>query len=278
MTMIGALKPRPKPSDNQSEEVDDTSEPMEIENESAKRTLRKRKEKVPKHLKREANPQELENFKKRVLKIPTDRPFEEVYFTHMLWMFFRETRVTDADIEKMFNQVRDELKNKVTLKKKSDPGEFIIPCRIKSIEFTRALCDTGASASIIPKFIADHLGLKIESTKEFFCFVDCSRKSSLGITKDLEVQIGNALVPVDFHVLDIKFYWNSSLLLGRGFLATVGAVCDLQTNKMCLTLIKQKIYYDPVKIVKQHKSCNQPPDEAKLVADCYCEVEYETEY
>ncbi|XP_056846085.1 uncharacterized protein LOC130497118 [Raphanus sativus] len=187
-------------------------------------------------------------------------------------MFFRETRVTEADIEEIFNQIRDELK------KKSDHGEFIISCHIKGIEFTHALCDTRASASILPKVMADHLGLKVEPTKEFFCFVDCSRKIFLGIIRDLEVQIGNALVPVDFHVLDIKLNWNFSLLLGRAFLATVGAVCDLQTDKVCLTLINPKICYDPVKVVKPQTSCKQPPNEAKLVATCYCEVEYETEY
>ncbi|KAF2543790.1 hypothetical protein F2Q70_00035648 [Brassica cretica] len=49
------------------------------------------------------------------------------------------------------------------------------------------------------------------------------KRSSGGIVRDLEVQIGNALVPVDFHVLDIKLNWNSSLLLERAFLSTVGA-------------------------------------------------------
>ncbi|KAF2587925.1 hypothetical protein F2Q70_00038600 [Brassica cretica] len=45
--------------------------------------------------------------------------------------------------------------------------------------------------------------------------------NSGGIIRNLEVQIGNALVPVDFHVLDIKLNWNSSLLLGRAFMATL---------------------------------------------------------
>ncbi|KAF3540415.1 hypothetical protein F2Q69_00023261 [Brassica cretica] len=51
--------------------------------------------------------------------------------------------------------------------------------------------------------------------------MDCSQRSSGGVVRDLEVQIDNALVPVDFHVLDIKLNWNSSLLLGRAFLSTV---------------------------------------------------------
>ena len=52
--------------------------------------------------------------------------------------------------------------------------------------------------------MADQLGLTIEPSTESFTFVDLSEKRSGGIIRDLEVQIGNALVPVDFHVLDIK--------------------------------------------------------------------------
>ncbi|KAF2550074.1 hypothetical protein F2Q68_00034037 [Brassica cretica] len=37
----------------------------------------------------------------------------------------------------------------------------------------------------------------------------------------------------------------SSLLRGRDFMATVGAVCNIHTNKMCLTLIDKNIFYDP---------------------------------
>ena len=75
-----------------------------------------------------------------------------------------------------------------------------------------------------------------------------------GIVKNLEVQIGNSLVPVDFHVLDIKLDWNSSLLLGRAFMAIVGAVCNMQTNQLCLTLTNPIIYYDPVRVVKTKTS------------------------
>ena len=78
--------------------------------------------------------------------------------------------------------------------------------------------------------MADHLGLKVEPSKESLTFVDCSQRSSGGIVRDVEVQIGNALVPVDFHVLDIKLNWNSSLLLGIAFTLTVGAVCNMRTN------------------------------------------------
>ena len=72
--------------------------------------------------------------------------------------------------------------------------------------------------------------------------------------RDLEVQIGNALGPVDFHVLDIKLNWNSSLLLGRAFLSTVGAVCNMQTNHLCLTLIDPHVHNNPVPVMKPQMS------------------------
>ena len=119
-------------------------------------------------------------------------------------MLFRETREIEEDIRRMFCEAREQMRKRVTLKKKSDPGQFAIPCTVKGIEFPHAFCDIGASVSILPRIMADHLGMQVEPSKELFTFVDCSQRNSGGIVRDLEVQIGNALVPIDFHVLDIK--------------------------------------------------------------------------
>ena len=55
---------------------------MQVDQTSEKRTLRRRKEKIPKHLKRGVNEKEMDSFTKRVLRIPLDKPFMEAYFTH----------------------------------------------------------------------------------------------------------------------------------------------------------------------------------------------------
>ncbi|KAF2612350.1 hypothetical protein F2Q70_00012309 [Brassica cretica] len=103
---LNALRPKPKPSENPPEAVrtpsDDGEDPMEEDRVLTGRTLRRRKEKVAKHLKRGANEKEKENFRKRVLRIPLDKPFEEAYYTHRLWMFFRVTREKEEDIKRMF--------------------------------------------------------------------------------------------------------------------------------------------------------------------------------
>ncbi|KAF3584820.1 hypothetical protein F2Q69_00029069 [Brassica cretica] len=241
---LNALRPKPKPSEYPPVPVrtpsDDGKDPMEEDRVPTKRTLRRRKEKVAKHLKMGANDKEKESFRKRVFRILIDKPFEDAYYTHRLWMFFRETKEKEEDIRRMFCEAREKMRMRITLKTKSDPGQFAIPCTVKGIEFPHTLCDTGASVSILPR-------------------------------------IGNALVPVDFHVLDIKLNWNSSLLLGRAFLSTVGVVCNLQTNQLCLTLIDPNAHYDPIP-VKTLQTISRRINDPGIIAACHCGAEYEMEY
>ncbi|KAG5375844.1 hypothetical protein IGI04_040440 [Brassica rapa subsp. trilocularis] len=93
---INALRPPPKPLANPPEPkpnpLNSSPESVQEEQESEGRRLRKRKEKIPKNLKREANDKEMDGFTKRVLRISIEKPFDEAYFTHRLWMFFRETK------------------------------------------------------------------------------------------------------------------------------------------------------------------------------------------
>ncbi|KAF2613916.1 hypothetical protein F2Q70_00011770 [Brassica cretica] len=127
---INALRPPPKPLANPPEPItnpsDTTPVPMKDDEATEGRRLRKRKEKIPKNLKREANEKEMDGFTKRVLKIPVEKPFDEVYYTH--W---------------------ERMKLRITLKKKSDPRKFAIPCVVKGIEFPHAPCDTGASVNLV---------------------------------------------------------------------------------------------------------------------------------
>ena len=92
------------------------------------------------------------------------------------------------------------------------------------------------------------------------------------------MQIGNAPVPVDFHVLENKQNKIHSLNLGRAFMATVGAVCNMQTNQLCLTLINPDVYYDPVRVGKPQASDTGVNTE--FIAACHSDFEddYEAEY
>ena len=98
---LNALRNPAQPSktiaDNFGQHSDDAQEFMQVDQISDRRTLRQSKEKVPRNLKREVNEKEMDSFTKSVLRIPLDKPFEEAYFTHMLGMFFKETKKDEAE-------------------------------------------------------------------------------------------------------------------------------------------------------------------------------------
>ena len=54
-------------------------------------------------------------------------------------------------------------------------------------------------------------------------------------------------------------------------MATVGAVCYMQTNQLCLTLIGPNIDYDPVRFVKPQTSYVEIWDDPSFIAVCRCD-------
>ncbi|KAF3484978.1 hypothetical protein F2Q69_00052694 [Brassica cretica] len=154
---------------------------------------------------------------------------------------------------------------------KDEPAYICLPEHVSSFTQTKLVLEIYTKDEINEMFYG------VEPSQELFTFVDCSQKNSGGIVRDLEVQIGNALVPVDFHVLDIKLNWNSSLLLGRAFLSTVGAVCNLQTNQLCLTLIDPNAHYDPIP-VKPPQTIPRRINDPGIIAACHCGAEYKSDY
>ena len=66
--------------------------------------------------------------------------------------------------------------------KKRDPGCPIIPCSIGSLMFERALCDLGASVSVMPKNVFEKLSLpEPEPTAMCLGLADNSVRYPLGI-------------------------------------------------------------------------------------------------
>ncbi|KAF3504933.1 hypothetical protein F2Q69_00042387 [Brassica cretica] len=61
------------------------------------------------------------------------------------------------------------------------------------------------------------------------------------------------------------------------FLSTVGVVCNLQSNQLCLTLIDPHINYDPIPVKKSQTSSRRINDPG-IIAAYHCGVEYETDY
>jgi hypothetical protein len=109
------------------------------------------------------------------------------------------------------------------LEKQKDPGCPTIPCSVGSFKFEKALCDLGASVSVMPRDVFEKLRLPLEPTGMCLELGDNSIRYPLGITEDVPVKIGHHFIPVDFVVLEMGEKEKPPLILGRSFLKTVGA-------------------------------------------------------
>ncbi|CAM8923873.1 unnamed protein product [Rhodiola kirilowii] len=98
-----------------------------------------------------------------------------------------------------------------------DSWSFSIPCDIGGIIVRRALCDLGASVSIIlPR----------------------------GILKDVPVKVKNLYFPADFIVLDISEDVDIPIILGRPFLYTAKAVIDMDRGSLALRVGSERVVFD----------------------------------
>jgi hypothetical protein len=103
-------------------------------------------------------------------------------------------------------QIReDKLKQKVSIPKKLEDGwEPIIEMNVNDFD-SNALCDLGASISIMPRKNYDMLGLPpLENCYFDIPLTDVAKKKPLGRINDFLIMVNNNFVPIDFLVLDIE--------------------------------------------------------------------------
>src|ERR1044072_5308350 len=92
-----------------------------------------------------------------------------------------------------------------------------------------ALCDVGASTSVMPKRMYDMLDLKPFDTCSFGVrLVDSFVKKPLGKIDDVLIIVNYNYVPVDFTIMDTECEHSCPIILGRPFLRTVGAIIDMK--------------------------------------------------
>jgi hypothetical protein len=112
--------------------------------------------------------------------------------------------------------------------KKKDLGCPTTNGSIGDQHFNNALCDLGASVSVMPKVVFDKLHhSKLVPTLMCLQLADQSICYPIGIADDIPVKIREFFIPVDFVVLDMQPYSKVSLILGRPFLSTANAHIDV---------------------------------------------------
>ncbi|XP_074318668.1 uncharacterized protein LOC141655487 [Silene latifolia] len=137
--------------------------------------------------------------------------------------------------------------------KLEDPGSFSIPCSIQGVAIKRALCDLGASVSLMPLSIFKRLDLgDLKPTRVSLQLADRSVKFPIGVIEDVPLVVGNLVIPCDFFVMDMPEDYNVPIILGRPCLATGGAMIDVKSGKLSLQVGEDRVEFE------LHKSMDAP--------------------
>src|SRR3954463_15461783 len=115
-----------------------------------------------------------------------------------------------------------------------------------------ALCDVGASTSVMPKRMYDMFELKPFDSFSFGVrLVDSSVKKPLGKIDDVLIIVNDNHVPVDFIIMDIECEPLCPIILGRPFLRTIGVVIDMKEGNIKLQFpLKKGMEHFPRKKIK----------------------------
>jgi len=121
--------------------------------------------------------------------------------------------------------------------KKKDPGCPTIECSIGDQYFNNALCDLGASVSVMPKSVFDKLKHPpLVPTTMCLQLADQLVRYPAGIAENIPVKVREFFVPVDSVVLDMHPDLRVSLILGRLFLSTANARINVGAGEIMFEL------------------------------------------
>ncbi|KAI5406629.1 hypothetical protein KIW84_053100 [Lathyrus oleraceus] len=135
--------------------------------------------------------------------------------------------------------------------KLKDPGSFSIPCHIGKFVIDKALCDLGAGISVMPLSICKKLELgELRPTKMSVQLADRSVRYPVGILENIPVRIGQFYIPTDFIIMDIREDEVTPIILGRPFLATVGAIIYVKRGRLTFEVGEEKIEFILSKFLK----------------------------
>ncbi|KAL0434355.1 UNVERIFIED_CONTAM: hypothetical protein Slati_2769800 [Sesamum latifolium] len=122
---------------------------------------------------------------------------------------------------------------------------------LKEVLSTKKKWEGGASVNLMPYSIFEKLGMH-ELTPFIITLqlADRSIKYPRGIVKDVLVNIGKFIIPIDFIVLDMEEDKNMPLILGRHFLAMSRALIDVQKGQLTFRVNDEHVVFNVFKPMK----------------------------
>ena len=127
--------------------------------------------------------------------------------------------------------------------KMKDPGNFTIPCSIGKFEFKETLCDSGVSINLLS--VVQRLSLvELTPTAITLQMADRYMSQPKRVLEDVLVKVGKFIFLLDFVVIKMEEDTQVPLLLGRPFLATIGALIDVQKGELTLRVGDEAVQFN----------------------------------
>ncbi|XP_027103150.2 uncharacterized protein [Coffea arabica] len=204
----------------------------------------------PHRLKKDGQDREFEKFFKMFKQLHINIPFIDAitqipsYARFLKDIMSRKRKIVDNEMITLTEECSALIKNKLPPKLK-DPRSFSIPCTIGQLHFSNALCDLGASVSLMPLLVAQRLGLQeLKATNITLQLADRSIAHSIGILENMLIRVRQSIIPMDFVVLDIEEDLRMPIILGRPFLATARTIIDVEKGKLILRVNGEKLEFN----------------------------------
>ncbi|XP_010523588.2 PREDICTED: uncharacterized protein LOC104801906, partial [Tarenaya hassleriana] len=210
----------------------------------------------PQRLRKRDDDSQFAKFADMLKKMEVNLPFTEVIlkmpsYAKFLKDILSKKRTIQEETIALNSECSAILKHELPQKMK-DPGSFSIPCTLGNVSIKKALCDLGASVSLMPLSICKMLNIgELKPTRMTLQLADRSIKYPIGILEDVPLKVGNFYVPVDFVVMEMDEDSNIPIILGRPFLATAGAVINVKEGHLTLSIGEEKVEFKLAQSLKQ---------------------------
>ncbi|CAM8925383.1 unnamed protein product [Rhodiola kirilowii] len=204
----------------------------------------------PQRLKKKSNDKQFSKFAEMMRKLYVTMPFTEVMTQAPSYARFLKDVITyrrtieDVDTVSLNGECSAILQPRMP-PKLEDPGSFSISCFINDIKIERAMCDLGASISLMPYSLCKKLNMgEPKLTSMILRLADRSSRFPKGVLKDVPVRVGNFYIPGDFVVLEMEEDNEIPILLGRPFLYTAGAIFDTTKGSITMRVGDEEIEFN----------------------------------
>ncbi|GJY63667.1 retrotransposon ORF1 [Tanacetum coccineum] len=113
------------------------------------------------------------------------------------------------------------------LKEKDDPGAFIFPIRLEGKVNENALADTGSHMNTMPYRIFETLGREdMKKLDRGITMINHTQAKAMGKLSNVLCQVEATTIIAKFLILDIPINRDSPIVVGRGFLRTMGSLLN----------------------------------------------------